>query len=208
MDDPVALKFLDGPNPKIHRVRINAAMAKSLRSNPRLAGPAIVVAREVSVLPAQNAGLLDSSSLLAVVDGDWSEAILVVLPADGIPTGEGREGKRGDVAFLASVQTSAPNLLELAERTVAALRAAGIEGELVQDSSGRWVNRPINTLTLKAQPRAGNIAFTIYGNPDAFDAGDFLRKDQNSYSRGWIEDRQDVDEFVGLAKLSQARRIG
>jgi hypothetical protein len=51
----------------------------------------------------------------------------------------------GDAKFLAEVKRRAPDLAMLADRTVAAIRAAGIEGELVENQSpkqkGRWINR-------------------------------------------------------------------
>ncbi len=207
MNEPVAMRILQGDAVEVHRVTINPTLAKGLRPSSHRFGPAIIVVREISVVPAQSAGLLDTSSIIGVVDGDWSNAILVVAPSSE------EENKafavpRGDEAFLNSVASGSPGLSNLAQKTVEALRAGGVDGELIQDKSGRWVNRPINMLTLKAQPRAGNLAFTIYGSPDAFDAGEFLRRDQNSYSRGWISSEDDIDQLVRLAKLSQARRLG
>jgi hypothetical protein len=68
------------------------------------------------------------------------------------------------------------------------------------------VNRPLNSFTLKAQPRKGNLQFTLYGNPETYDAGEFLRKDQNSYSRGWVEEFGDVPKFAMLVTEAHSRR--
>jgi len=111
-----------------------------------------------------------------------------------------------DKEFFSTLTKYNTHLAKLARETIDLIRSSGVTGELVEDSNGRWVNRPINIFTIKVQPRAENISFTLYGEPDIYNLDDFLRKDQNSYSRGWIKDSTDVKKFAGLAKDAHARR--
>jgi hypothetical protein len=115
--------------------------------------------------------------------------------------------KAGDVEFLTEVKRTAPNLHEIAQYTLQSIRRAGVDGALHKEGP-RWVNRPKNSFTLKIQPRVGNLFFTLYGNPDAFDAGDFLKRDQNSYSAGWVKNDRDADLLAKLSKLAHNRKRG
>jgi len=207
MDRPLALKIMPGEAVEVHRVMVDPAQARQLKPRADRVAPAVVVTRQAAILPEMSVGMIDAANVLAVVDGDWDNAVLLVLPP---ALGEDEQPQEvsvdGDAGFLSHVKQNAPGLAELAAKTLAAIRAAGVEGKLVETKLGRWVNQPLNTFTLKAQPQAGNLHFTIYGNPETYDAGDFLRKDQNSYSRGWVRNASDAGLLAKLAKQAHVRR--
>ncbi|HEV2748690.1 MAG TPA: hypothetical protein VGW34_15520 [Allosphingosinicella sp.] len=156
-----------------------------------------------------SAGIVDVADVVAVTKGDWNDAVLVVLQQSQ-PTRDVRAHKHesGDPAFLSEVRRTAPNLADLAARTVTAIRALGVDGNLVKSRLGRWVNQPLNSFTLKAQPRAGNLHFTLYGNPSSYEAEGFLLQDQNSYSRGWVRNPDDVNILARLVQQAHTRRRG
>lgn len=112
----------------------------------------------------------------------------------------------GDDDFVAFVRSYAPGLVDLARETVAAIRAAGVPGEMVEATGRRWVNRPVNSFTLKPQPRVQNLQFTLYGEPRTYGEDDFLRTDQNSYSRGWVTSIDDGRRLATLAAKAHRRR--
>lgn len=206
MDRPIAGKLKAPESLEAHFVSFEPALADALRTGGRGGGPAIVVAQKGAVLRDLSVVMIDAADVIAVRDGDWSNAILVYAP-DATPRNPEQNMEEGsDMQFLSKVKLNAPELLDLAEYTIVAIRAAGVEGELEEDGSGRWVNRPINCFTLKAQPRVGNLQFTLYGDPEQYHAGDFLRADQNSYSRGWVRSRADAARLVELVRLAHARR--
>jgi hypothetical protein len=154
------------------------------------------------------AGLVDADDLIAVVQGDWQNALLLVVPDTTVTNPPQEAGGKGDDRFIQDAHRRAKfgSLANLAADTIKAIRAAGVDGDLVEQGSGRWVNRPVNTFTLKIQPTAGNVAFTLYGNPDTYEAGDFLRPDQNSYSRGWVRSKGDIQTLARLAMQAHSRR--
>lgn len=207
MENPVAIKLRQTSQSQAFEVSILAQTAQSLKGRSGANAPAVVVVEAAAILPDLGTGVIDADSVLAVTDGDWSRAILVLAPvsqpkqqaAAAAPT-------EGDVEFIRQVQDKAPQLAELARQTIGAIRAAGVDGALVEGTGGRWVNRPVNVFTLRAQPRAGNLQFTLYGEPSAYSAGDFLLPDQNSYSRGWVKTIGDADKLATLAKQAEARR--
>ncbi len=204
MEYPIAFKTRRGGALDVQRVSLNPTDMEKLRSRSAEA-PAILVARRAAMIVGMQAGMVDPADVVALADGDWSNALLILLP-DEVPNDAMQDV--GDAAFIAQVEKNAPALAKLAAQTVAAIRKAGVQGELVEGGGGRWVNRPLNTFTLKSQPRVGNLAFTLYGNPETYEAGEFLLKDQNSYSRGWVKGPQDVARLAELAKQSHARRNG
>lgn len=207
MDDPVALKLKAADAPEVHRVSIDPDLGARLVAQPGRMRPAVIVAQGATILAAISAGMIDAAKVISVVDGNWDDAILIVLPQGATASNPAQSGiVAGDAKFLKYVEQNAPDLADLATRTVAAIRDAGVDGQLVEGSGGRWINRPINTFTLKAQPRAKNLQFTLYGNPDSFDADGFLLPDQNSYSRGWVQTRSDTKRLADLTRLSHARR--
>jgi hypothetical protein len=77
---------------------------------------------------------------------------------------------------------------------LAEIRAAGIEGDLHLEGH-RWVNRPLNTFTLAIQTRKRDFHFTLYGGPERFGVTDFIKSDQNGYSRGWVRTSADIPKF-------------
>lgn len=191
---------------ELYRVEIDPQLGSKLNAQCDSAAPAVVVVRQTAMLPDVSAAVIDIDDVIAANDGDWSNALLIVLPAP-VPSGSSVPADAvGDSRFLAHVQRSAPRLFELAVQTVEAIRGAGVEGRLEAAPGGRWVNRPSNIFTLKAQPRAGNLQFTLYGNPSSYNAEGFLLQDQNSYSRGWVRGSEDAQFLAMLARESQRRR--
>lgn len=205
MDQPIAFKFLGRVVGEVHRINIDPQLGSRLEEQGQARGPAVIVARHAALLPNLSAGVVDAGDIIAVTGGDWGNAIMIVLPTPA-PDGSVPADAIGDARFLAKVERSAPDLFELACETVAAIRKAGVEGRLEEATGGRWVNRPVNTFTLKPQPRARNLQFTLYGNPGSFDAGEFLLQDQNSYSRGWVRAPKDAKLLAELARQSHLRR--
>jgi hypothetical protein len=161
--------------------------------------------RGATILADKGVAVIDGTNVVAAIDGDWTDAVLVVLP-ESRPTRHPIVASDGDGAFLEEVKRAAPHLLDLAERTIRTIRAVGVTGDLRKSKLGRWVNHPLNTFTIKAQPRVGNLHFTLYGDPTTYDAGSFLRKDQNSYSRGWVRDSKDAAMLAKLAREAHERR--
>lgn len=100
----------------------------------------------------------------------------------------------------------APDLSSLAGELVEAIRNKGIEGDLNLEGH-RWVNRPLNTFTLAVQTRVKNFQFTLYGGPDRFGKSDFIKCDQNGYSRGWVRSSEDIHRFVTLAAIAHERKL-
>lgn len=204
MQMPVAMKLRPGQLPAIYHVSVDPIVAAGLQASEGN-GPAIIVTRSATIVQSASAVIVDAAQLLAVQEGDWSNAILLVL-ADSAPARSEPSSEAGDQRFLAQVRAIAPKLVALASDTIMAIRYAGVDGELVEKGRGRWVNHPLNTFTLKAQPRAGNLQFTLYGNPETYDQQGFLLQDQNSYSRGWVRNAEDVHALAKLAQNSHRRR--
>lgn len=209
MKRPVAFKL--APNEKVQVFRIQAEPIDTTKLSGGRTGPAIVVTRKATILDELTTGLVDADDILAAQEGDWSTALLIVVddsfPAEmpSIITSKS-ESNTGDEAFISSLEKSAPHLVKLGKEIIDLIRANGVAGELVEKAKGRWVNSPLNSFTLKAQPRVSNIQFTLYGEPGNYDVGEFLRKDQNSYSRGWVKDSADAKILAGLAKAAHERR--
>ena len=207
MQKPVAVKLNDAQMADVYRVKIDPEQARLLKPVHSSMNPAVVVTGAAALLPDIAAVVIDGDGIVAVQEGNWQDAILVVMSnAVEMEVSASDDPVKGDGAFLARVERDAPHLLNLATKSVAAIRAAGVDGDLVEAKGGLWVNRPINTFTLKVQPRVGNIKFTLYGNPDTYQAGEFLLRDQNSYSRGWIRGLEDVATLAALARQSHSRR--
>ncbi len=206
MDRPIAFKVFSAGEVKLFRVRAEPLDVASI-NRPALA-PAVVVTRKATILADLEAGIVDAADILALTEGDWSNAILVVTddePAKDVVSVDQRLPKK-DEAFLQSVQEVGPSLSDLARVTVEAIRSAGVVGQLVEKTKGRWVNSPVNSFTLKVQPRKQNLQFTLYGNPSSYQHNDFLHQDQNSYSRGWVNNVADAKMLAELVSQSHARR--
>lgn len=204
MDHLLAFRVADKAHPKVHRISLDPATIEALQGQSAHA-PAVIVVRKAAMIAGMKAGMIDPVDVVSLAHGDWSNAVLIQLDEEEVERQSAWQAA-GDSEFLVQVEQGAPNLAKLAAETVAAIRKAGVDGELVEGSGGRWVNRPLNTFTLKAQPRAGNLHFTLYGNPQTYDASDFLLKDQNSYSRGWVKTSKDVTQLAELVQISHARR--
>jgi len=213
MEKPLAIKLNDAEIPEVYRVSIDPTLAEPFQTAQMGPTPAIVITRKAVILPQISAGMIDSSEIVSFINGKLSDAILIILPEnEGSVTKQEASKVTGDAKFLAEVKRIAPGLAALASQTVTAIRAAGVAGELVESAKGdksgnvRWINRPLNTFTLKAQPRKSNLQFTLYGNPETYKIQGFLWKDQNSYSRGWVHGPGDVAMLAELARQSHARR--
>lgn len=206
MQDPLAITLVDGTPVEAHTIRLDSSLRSKIMSKANSKGPMVVVVESATLLHDISTGVIDFAKIVSVSGGDGDTAVLLVVPSSQSSITKVKPIQNlGDGAFLDYVKKNAPQLQELAAQTISALRKGGIDGSLIEEGP-RWVNRPLNTFTLKAQPRVGNLHFTLYGNPDTYDAGDFLLRDQNSYSRGWIKTEADISRLVQLLQMSQSRR--
>jgi hypothetical protein len=207
MEQPVALKLVEGEAFKIFTVKLNEMLATGLRLNAANPGPTILVAHSAVDVSQTSTVLVDLPDISAVYEGSRSQAILVIIPeAKPRELGDVPPASEDDIGFVAEAKASTPHLAKLAEELVRQIRSRGVVGRLLKKGGGRWVNDPVNSFTLKIQPRVNNIQFTIYGNPETFEDADFLKKDQNSYSRGWVRDLSEVQRFAELVAQSFARK--
>lgn len=211
MSVPIAMNVLkERAGRAVHAVRLDPEIGAKLEAlGHEGSRPAVIITRKAALVFDMAAGLVDADDVIAVVQGDWQNALLLVVPDTAVANSSAHEaGGKGDDRFIqdAKRRSKSDILVNLAADTLKAIRAAGVEGDLVEQGSGRWVNRPLNTFTLKVQPTASNLAFTLYGNPDTYDANDFLLPDQNSYSRGWVRTKADIGVLARLAVQAQSRR--
>lgn len=210
METPIAFKISGRAAAEAFTVTIDAeAVSQHATQPPSVDGmPAVVIVRHAEVITRIAAGVFDAKDILAVVDGDYARATLIVVPSDESSSNieEGASWRTGDEEFIEAVRASAPHLVELASTTIAAIRAAGVPGQLEESPGGRWVNKPVNAFTIKAQPRVANLRFTLYGNPESYETGNFLKRDQNSYSRGLVFNADDANRLADLASKAHARR--
>jgi hypothetical protein len=205
MKSPVAVKLLSGAEVRVRRISVEPMLASQLAGGaPGRRWPAVLVVKGALIVDRSGIAVIDPADIVSVTPGRWEEAILVVLPE---AEKAAALGPASDEAFLDAVRRTAPQLNALARATLEAVRSRGVPGHLSEER-GRWVNRPLNSFSLRIQPRAGNLQFTIYGTPGSHDAGSFLKKDQHSYSRGWIESEKDAKRFAKLAVESHRRRGG
>ena len=214
MQRPIAFKMLFTGNTAVHRVRLEPLDVSTLKGDEY--APAIVVARKSTMLSDLETGIVDATDIVAVRDGDWANAILILAGEEDIQINNSREksvqqsaqppGNAGDDCFFESVKKTTPGLLSLSRKVIDLIRSAGVQGELVEKSKGRWVNTPTNSFTLKVQPRKKNLQFTLYGNPSSYNHDGFLLQDQNSYSRGWVNTEDDAKKLAAFVVLSNDRR--
>ncbi len=212
MQHPIAYKSLVSETPEAHYVQIEPITASSLRLESD--APAIVVAKKAIEFPDLQAGLIDADDIISITDGNWKRAILIVAPRPQASTfpemndAITAKSQSGDELFLAAIPKQEAELIELGKSLLRLIRSLGVSGELVEKTKGRWVNSPINSFTIKTQLRNKDFQFTIYGNPETYDHNDFLRRDQNSYSRGWVKSQDDAQRFAQFAKQAHDRRSG
>lgn len=206
MERPIAYKVRSEERPEAHRIEIAKIAPRAGTSGT----PAVIVVRQAVTLPELAAGMIDESDIIFAHEGDWRNAILIVAPPEpdqGSYAQVVEQGPTsGDEQFLDSIPVEIPLLRKLGQTLLHSLRSSGLPGTLTEATKGRWVNSPINSFTLKVQPRKKNFQFTIYGNPDTYDHGGFLLSDQNSYSRGWINGAGDVESFLRFATEAHRRR--
>jgi hypothetical protein len=207
MDAPIAFRLQDTDLQAFQVVGLDVSKLLEPKTRKTTPMPSIVVVRQAAVLPDMKAGLLNVSDVLAVYGGSGNQSIILIAP-DAVSGRIGAQAdQNGDQRFLENVRKNAPKLYGLASQTIASIRRMGVRGDLEEGTAGRWVNRPINTFTLKVQPRAKNIQFTLYGNPETYEHTGFLLQDQNSYSRGWVRTMHDIEVLAKLAKESHLRRV-
>lgn len=202
MADPVAFSLRSGVAPEVHAIQVDESVASRLRVRSLARGPAVLAVTAVEMLGKMGAGVFDADDLELLADGDWSNAVLLVVPRPPVGCGA---SQAPDTEFLDRVARDTPELVKLAQTLIKAVRTAGIEGNLRLEGQ-RWVNRPLNTFTVAIQPRARNFQFTLYGGPERFGVTDFIRSDQNGYSRGWVKTEADVAKFAELAKIAYDRK--
>ncbi|MDF2383243.1 hypothetical protein JMG10_17300 [Nostoc ellipsosporum NOK] len=205
MREPLALKLASGDGVSVLRAGVDPRIGRELAVKKEGAVPAMLIVRKAMLFAEQETALIDLQEVVGAVDGDWENALLLIIPEQGV-TESVAQSQGGDTRFIEHVERTAPGLVGLADQVLKKIRASGVEGSLFEASKGRWVNRPINSFTLKVQPRVGNLHFTIYGNPGAFDEPGFLRQDQNSYSRGWVRSLEDADQLARLVRQAHSRR--
>lgn len=202
MPDPIAFSLRTDRTPAVHSICLDEALAVRLRGRAVGAGPAILVVSDVAILDKMAAGVFDANDVQVLAHGDWSHALLLVIPQVATPQ---CVEQQPDHEFLKRVAQQTPELVELAQQLIGAVRAAGVEGGLHLEGH-KWVNRPLNTFTVTIQPRARNFQFTLYGGPDRFGVTNFIKSDQNGYSRGWVRSGADIPKFVELAKIAYDRK--
>jgi hypothetical protein len=84
--------------------------------------------------------------------------------------------------------------------------------KLELSAGGRWVSVPDNFMTMKIQPRARDIAFTVYGHPrdSAPPTKIKIKQDQSSFSRFKVESEGQFDEALSIVlharHLSRTRK--
>jgi hypothetical protein len=203
MSDPIAFTLRPGSAPAVYPIRLDEAVASRLRGRAVAGGSAILVVSDVAMLDKMAAGVFDANDVQVLANGDWSNALLLVMPRRAAPPPAVEQ--EPDREFLDRVARQTPELVGLAQKLIGAVRAAGIEGSLRLEGH-KWVNRPLNTFTVTVQPRARNFQFTLYGGPGRFGVTDFIKSDQNGYSRGWVKIEADVPKFVELAKIAYDRK--
>lgn len=206
MHRPIAFKLLPVGEVKLFRIGAVPLDVSSIKG--LAAGPAVVVTRKATILADLATGIVDAADILAISDGEWANAIMIVTEDESVEDVTSAQSKtvNNDNAFLQSVHEIAPSIVGLAQTTVGLVRAAGVEGQLVKMTKGRWVNSPVNSFTLKVQPRKKNLQFTLYGNPSSYQHGGFLRQDQNSYSRGWVNNEAEAKTLAGLVAQAHSRK--
>jgi hypothetical protein len=219
VQSPIALKLAENPKLKPYIIEIDDLSSKILSLDVQSSGLTILQSPSALMINDANLLLVENTGVSVVQNGGLGEAILLVgcinTTADLSRVNEGvadmpnpDESLRncGDEEFLAEARRLHPELSNIAENIVSGLRKNGVSGYLKRFRQGRWVNSPINSFTIKVQPKAQNIHFTLYGNPYSFDDREFLKQDQNSYSRGWVRGKEDVDRFLNVATQSYQRK--
>ncbi len=202
MSEPIAFKLRDGVA-TVHPICLDDMIGKRLAGRGRSVNRAVLAVSEVAMLDPMGAGVFDGDRVQVLSEGDWSNALLIVMPAlDAIRSGAQEES---DAEFLRHLERVAPELSALGRKLIEAVRTAGVEGSLYLEGH-RWVNRPLNTFTIAVQTRVKNFQFTLYGGPERFGVTDFIRSDQNGYSRGWVRSEADIPKFVELASIAYARK--
>ena len=196
-----------GYEPPLVKVRLHGDVPTSV---PRIAlsnASSLLISRQAKYAGDLDAGSIELEDMLLFARGTSDKCLLIII---------------GNLDYDAKIMSFAENIgFAIVEEAKAASRELGTIAEIVveglnsidknctyvRNASGKWINRGINFFTLKIQPRKNDIQFTIYGNPWSFDHEGFLKKDQNSYSRGWIGDRKDAAKFLKFARESYERRV-
>lgn len=160
--------------------------------------PSLILVTKTKISSELAAGALSPEDIELVVLGDPDRWCILecATEAHSDRTGSGHTSFEDECAEISE------HLGRLSHKIIEGLLKFHPELDLARKSSGRWVNSHSNFVTFKPQPRKQDIQFTLYGNPDRFTHKDFLKQDQNSYSRGWIASEGDVKTFLELAYTS------
>jgi len=214
MEQPIAFKFSGDTKMEAYSIKLDPNVIPKGRGVIGSHGPAILISQRIALLGEHATGVMDAKDIVAKIDGDWSRAILIVLPEQDSshPQPNPQPDQIGidenDDLFIQAAAHASDGLRAIAEATITAIRESGVEGHLIKTADGKWINRPVNCFTLKIQPRKGDIRFTLYGEPHNFDDYDFLKKDQNSYSAGKVKSIEDAERLATLARISFDRKRG
>ena len=72
--------------------------------------------------------------------------------------------------------------------------------------SGKWISKPSNFMTYKAQNYKGNVALTVYGLPESFRGigGSLeIKKDRDSYSRFSVNEEGQISAAIRVIRQSR-----
>lgn len=208
MPNPIAFTIREAPAPVVHQISLDPSVGGRLQARNAGRHPALLAVASVAIIDKMRAGIFDACDLEVLAEGDWTNAILIVAPQLANPPRAAEERKEAaatDSDFLQFVKRVVPEIGPLAESLIAAIRSSGIDGHLEREGF-RWVNRPLNSFTLTPQTRVKNFNFTLYGGPERFGVTDFIKSDQNGYSRGWVRSEGDIPKFVELARIAHLRK--
>jgi hypothetical protein len=162
------------------------------------------VVRNLEASHELSVGVVRSDEIEMFVEGPDNLTLVVEIPEDQMNKEVVSSERK--TSFVDCCADHSKGMERLAEGVVRGLLEIEPALDLVENSSGRWINNGVNFVTLKPQPRKANLQFTVYGNPGKFEDINFVRQDQNSYSRGWISDPDDLKRFLAIARHSYRLR--
>ena len=166
----------------------------------------LLICRQARYAPDLNVGSIEHESVVLYARGESEKCLLVLIDHWDHEAKILTIEKPTICNFVEEAATVSVELGEIASGLFRGLEKIDEDLNLIRKSNGRWINKGKNFFTLKVQNRKKNFQFTIYGDPASFDHDEFLKKDQNSYSRGWIHDQVEAKKFLTLAKASFDRR--
>ena len=204
--DRILFTPLSGYEPPHVHITVHGEVPNSVPTIAITNAPSLLIARRAKYAPELNAGSAETSDITLFARGDPDSCLLIILGEreEELPHRIGLEDTGS--AIIAEAESVSPQLGKIAALVTAGLNEIDDECAFIRKASGKWMNKRVNFFTLKIQPTKNNIHFTIYGNPGSFDHDNFLKSDQNSYSRGWIGTTADAKSFLKFAEQSYDRR--